>query len=302
MKNRGLKLIAELAAVCALICSPAVACAAGYKELSARILKCAEINMLKKIAVLEFSARGGAGKSDTEYAAEKIGLYLAGSKKTALIERALLARVLKETQLSSAAGGMGDNAEILKNILSLDAVVTGTVFPDGEKLIVLARVIELKTGRVILAAEAEAERLPSDLFDGSFAGMEPPDVPFPELPMDWNSEPAAAQASFRDAVADNKSQSCPDRRSLLTKLNAGLVDTKARYWAIKMKAPGFSMQNLKKNPGSEIGTPDVKARFYKLLAAYFKSGEAAPLEPEKISAVLDLMEMEKRISDECGLY
>lgn len=303
MEPRGLKLIAGLAAACALASSPAAAGAAGYKELSARLLRSAETNAVKKIAVLEFSARGGAGKSDTEYAAEKIGLYLAGSKKTALIERALLARVLKETRLSSAAGGLAGEAGILKNVLSLDAVVTGSVFPDGEKLKVLARLIELKTGRVLLAAETEAERLPDDLFDGSFAGMEPFDAPFPDMPAQWNKPvPAAARDFFRDAVSDHKNQSCPDRKSLLAKLNAGLVDAKARYWAVKMKTPGFNLAGLTKNPGSEIADSGVKARFYKLLTAYFKDGASAPHNPEKISAVLDLMEMEKRVSDECGLY
>lgn len=307
METRKLKLIAGLAAACALVSSPAAAGAGSYKDLSARIIKCAETNELKKIAVLEFSAKGGAGKSDSEYAAEKIGLYLAGSKTTALIERALLERVLKEARLSSSAGGMADMAEFLKNMLSLDAVVTGTVFPDGEKLMVLARLIELKTGRVLLAAETEADRLPPDLSDAGFSGMEPPEVTFPEMPAGWNtavwsvSGPAAARDVFRDAVSDYPPLSCTDRKSLLVKLNAELVDAKARYWAVKMKTPGFSLKGLNKNPGSEIADRGVKAVFYKLLTAYYKGGADAPPDPEKISAVLDLVEMEKRVSDDCGL-
>lgn len=307
METKGIKFIAGLAAACALVSSPAEAGAGSYKNLSARIIACAEANALRKIAVLEFSAKGGAGKSDSEYAAEKIALHLAGSKTTALIERALLERVLRETRLSSAAGNLADNAGILKHMLSLDAVVTGTVFPDGEKLMVLARLIELKTGRVLLAAEAEAERLPPNPFDGDFSGMEPPAVPFPELPAGWNTTgrsergPAGAAADFRDAVADSESRSCPDRRSLLTKLNAELVDAKARYWAVKMKTPGFSLRGLTRNPGSEIADPGVKAAFYKLLTAYFRGGAAPLPDPEKFAAVLDLVEMEKRVSDECGL-
>lgn len=302
MGNTGAEFIAGLAAALALVTFPAAACAESYKNLSIQIMKCAEVNALKKIAVLEFTAKGGVGKSDTEYAAEKIGLYLAGSKKTALIERALLERVLKETKLSSAASGMAGKAEILKNMLLLDAVVTGTVFPNGERLTVLARLIELKTGRVLLAAEAEERRLPPDLLDGNFAGMEPPEVPFPELPIAWNDPgPVAARADFRDAVADNENRSCQGRRRLLGKLNSELVDAKAQYWAIKMKTPGFSRASLKKNPGSEIGDPGVKARFYELLASYFKVGASAPPEPERIAEVFVLMKMEKQVSDECGL-
>lgn len=301
MENKISKLIAGLAAVCALT-SPPAAGAAGYKDLSAQIIECAETNALKKIAVLEFTARGGAGKSDTDYAAEKIGLYLAGSKKTALIERALLERVLKETRLSSASGGMEDKAGILQNVFSLDAVVTGAVFADGEKLKVLARLIELKTGRVLMAAEVEAGRLPPDLLGADFDRMEPPAVPFPELPAGWNDPaPTAARANFRDAVADPGTRSCPDRKGLLAKLNTTLVDAKAWYWAGKMKAPGFSQASLTKNPGSEIQDPGVKAEFYKLLTAYFDGKVSVRPEPEKIAAVFALVKMEKQVSDECGL-
>jgi len=296
MENTGTKFIAGLAAALALAAAPAGAGAGGYESLSARIIKCAEANSLKKIAVLEFSAKGGAGKNDTDYAAEKIGLNLAGSKKTALIERALLERVLKETRFSSAAGGMADKAETLRNMLSLDAVVTGAVFADGEKLKVLARLIDLKTGRVLLAAEAEAGRLPPDLFEGDFSGMEPPAVPFPELPVEWNDPP---RANFRDAPAEPRDGSCQGRRRLVAKLNSELVDAKAQYWALKMKAPGFSRSSLTRNPGSEIADAGLKARFYKLLAAYFDEGTPAPAEPEKMAAVFDLMKMEKLVSDEC---
>ncbi|MDO8805122.1 MAG: hypothetical protein Q7R35_11870 [Elusimicrobiota bacterium] len=302
MENKGLKLIAGLTSALALLSSPAAAGADGYRNLSAQIIKCAETNSLKKIAVLAFSAKGGAGRNDTEYAAEKIGLYLAGSKKTALIERTLLERVLKETRLSSAAGGVADKAEILKNALSLDAVVTGVVFADGENLKVLARLIDLKTGRVLLAAETEAGRLPPELSDGDFASMEPPEVTFPELPAEWDRPaPASSWTAFRDAVAEPADQSCPGRWSLVAKLNEELVDAKARYWALKMKAPGFSLRSLTRNPGSEIKDPGVKARFYSLLTAYFREGEYAPPEPEKMSAVFAMLKIEKQVLDECGV-
>ncbi len=303
MENTGLKLFVRLAAVFALVSCTATVNAGGYENLSAQIIKCAEINALKKIAVLEFTARGGADKSDSEYAAEKIGLYLAGSKITSLIERTLLERVLKETRLSSVADGIADKAAILKNMLSLDAVVTGAVFADGEKLKVLARLIELKTGRVLMAAEAEAGRLPPNLPDNDFSDMEPPAVSFPELPAEWNdSGPFASRAAFRDAVADSEVRSCLDRRRMLGTLNSELVDAKARYWAIKMKTPGFNRAGLTRNPGSEIMDTGVKARFYKLLAAYFERGESAHPGLGKISAVSALMKMEKQVADECGLY
>lgn len=302
MENIKFKFIAGLAACCVIASSQPAACAAGYEELSAQLLGCAENNTLRKIAVLEFSAKGGAGKSDAEYAAEKIELNLAGSKKTALIERALLERVMKENRLSTVVDGMADKAGILRNMLSLDAVITGTVFPDGEKLRVLARIIELKTGRVLLAAEAEVARLPVNLIEGNFSGMELPEIPFLEPPASWhNPAPAAARTELRDAVADNKGPSCPGKRRLLGKLNAELVDAKAWYWADKMKTPGFRRDSLTRNPGSEISDSGVKARFYKLLSAYYEAGTSVSPDAGKLSSVSRLMAMEKQVSNECGV-
>lgn len=305
----GIKTIfALLAAACAFSASPAAAGAGSYKDLSARIIKFSEANALKKIAVLEFSAKGGAGRTESEYAAEKISLYLAGSKGTALIERALISRVLAELRLSAAAGGAVDEARVLKSMLSLDAVVAGTVFADGGTLKVLARLIDLKTGRVLLAAEAEEERLPTDPLDGGFSGMEPPAVTFPELPAGWGSAGGSAFAAgavpgdLRDAVADPAGRPCGERRRQLAELNSELVDAKARYWALKMKAKGFSLAGLKRNPGSEISDAAVKARFYRLLTAYYRRDAAEPPDPVKISAVLDLLKLEAGVSDDCGLY
>jgi len=295
MENTGSKIIAGLAGACLFIFCPAPAGAAGYKQLSARLMKCAEANAFKKIAVLEFSSKGGVESRDAEYAAEKIGLYLAGSKKTALIERALLERVLNETRLSAAADGPEDKAEILKSMLSLDAVVTGTVFPDGKKLMVMARLIDLKTGRVLLAAEAEAGRLPAGFTDNSALLLYSPNA----SSLDRRQAPYAAPAGLRDALAEPEGRSCPARRLEVAKLNAELVDAKARYWAIKMKAPGFSLRSTELPPGSEIGDNGVKALFYKLFAVYFEGETPVPPEPEKIAAVFGLLKMEKQVSELC---
>ncbi|MDO8803085.1 MAG: hypothetical protein Q7R35_01520 [Elusimicrobiota bacterium] len=61
MENKRLSFFAGLAIVLALLSSPAAAGAEGYRNLSAQIIKCAETNAFKKITVLEFSAKGGAG-------------------------------------------------------------------------------------------------------------------------------------------------------------------------------------------------------------------------------------------------
>ena len=294
-------LTVNVAAALALACAaafPPCARADAYRALSTRIAGCAVENSLKKIAVLDFAARGGAGKSETAYVAEKMGVQLAGSKGVSLIERALLEKVLKEAGLSSAGGGY-DKAETLRNMLSLDGIVTGVVFADGDVLRVFARLIDVKTGRVLLAAEEEAARRTPDPLGGRFGDLEPPEVPFPDLPAEWN---AASGAGLRDAISEPGNGPCAGRKSAVSRLNAELVDVKARYWALKMKAPGFSLRSLTKNPGSEIRDAVVKTRFYKLLTAYYRDGSGPRLGPEERAEVTDLLVMEARLYDECGSH
>ncbi|HCE98901.1 MAG: hypothetical protein A2X34_10775 [Elusimicrobia bacterium GWC2_51_8] len=301
MKNINLKIAAVL--VGALALSVPASGSEGCLELSREIVKYARANKINKIAMLSFTAKGGAEKNEAEYISEKMGIYLAGDKKPALIERALLEKVLKEAKLSSAANDSPDSAKMLQNILSVDAVVTGTVFAAEKTLKVLARLIDMKTGRVLFAAETETGREWPDFSETASFSMEPFGISGLDAPAGW--ETAALPTlppDFRDSVANSEDNSCSGRKQLLTKLNSEFVDTKARYWAARMKEPGFNRRSLTKNPGSEIGDPETKARFYKLLTAYYDSEAPALLAPDKLAGVKSLMETETRVSNECGLY
>ncbi|HNW43435.1 MAG TPA: hypothetical protein PKI19_02955 [Elusimicrobiales bacterium] len=300
MKNTSVKSIAALALACVFAFPRAVTAAGEYKALSARIVKCALANSVAKIAVLGFSAKGGAGQGETEYVAERVGLALAGNISPALIERDLLDKVFKEARLASAAGA-ADGSGLLREIFSIDAVVTGTVFADGEFLKVLTKLIDIKTGRILLAVETDTRRREKDLLNELAGTLEPPEVEMPELPDGWGRSRPRSGGGLRDAVAEPAARSCADRRLGLNRLNAELVEIKAWYWAEKMREPGFSSAKLTRNPGSEIGDAGVKARFYSLLAAYSRAA-AVPPEPENLTRLLDLMKQEKQVSDDCGLF
>ena len=274
----------KITSALALACSLALPQAAGadiYGALSSRIAGLAVESPAMKIAVLEFVAGGGAGKNETSYVAEKMGLRLAGNKAVNLIERPQLEKVLKEAGLSSAAGGADDRLESLGNMLSVDAVVAGVVFAAGEKLRVFARLIDIKTGRVLLAAEGDAGSLP--------AGWEA-------------SRLSGSGGGFRDAVADTEDASCSGRRARIGRLNAELVAEKARYWSLRMRAPGFGRKSLTKNPGSEIEDPAVRSRFYRLLEVYYAAGDESFSGPGKRAEVAGLIKMEAEAYDECGPY
>ncbi|HBA62094.1 MAG TPA: hypothetical protein DCZ92_15015 [Elusimicrobia bacterium] len=291
MRSTGLKILAVLAFFCGLGFSVAAAAAGDgeCKEVAAKIARFSAANGINRISVLGFTPKGGTEANETDYISEKLGAYLAGHKKPALIERALLEKVLKEARLSSAGNGESEMTTALRDIFHVDAVVTGTVFAAGTRLKVLTRLIDVKTGRVLLAAQSEEDREWAQ---------------FPELPAmdaDWDAAAwPAPPTDLRDAISNSSGASCSGRKLRLTRLNSELVDDKARYWAAKMKEPGFSLRTLTRNPGTEITDPEVKARFYKLLGEYYRSDNPAPAGAAEGSALRNLLEEETQVHNECG--
>lgn len=273
---------------CGTGCPASASDANTCDKAAAAIIDFALANDIHKISVLGYTPKAGVEKNETDYLSEKLGACLAGRKIPALIERELLEKVLKEARLFSSAGTDWEGAG-LNALLSVDAVVAGTVFSSGDRLKVLTKLIDMKTGRVLLASRSEAER-------------EWPQLPeVPELDFGWGSGPAPSSPppDLRDAVAEPGPASCADRRTRLAGRNAKLVDAKARYWANRMKEPGFSIRGLTGNPGSEISAPQVKSRFYEKLNAYYRSEGAAAPGAGELAKVKDLLAAEKQVRDEC---
>ena len=288
MKSAGLFFLAALA----VFCGPPLPARAGAQDCdkaAEEILRYARANGVNKISVLGFTAKSGVDKTEADYISEKTGACLAGHQKPALIERALLERVLKESRLSSSAGADAGGSRPFADIFMVDAVVTGTVFAAGQKLRVITRLIDVRSGRVLLASRSETGREWAQYLES------------PELLTDWDpADWALPPLDLRDAVLDEGKAHCAERKMLLGKLNAGLVDAKARHWAAKMKEPGFSIRGLTRNPGTEITDPEVKAKFYKLLGGYYREQAPAPPAPEELSALNGLMDEERKVYNECG--
>jgi len=267
-----------------------------FRNIAMEIVSFAKANDINKISVLGFTGKDGVEKNEADYLSKKMGAYLAGHPKPAIIERALLEKILRETKLSASGGAGGDKSKFLKDIFLIDAVVTGTVFAAGKKLKVLTRLIDLETGRVLLAAQSEEEREWTRFPEVPDMGLEWDNLAWPLPPPELMDVPS----DLRDAPSDTGRGSCAGRKQRLAGLNSALVDAKALYWAAKMKEPGFSIRGLSRNPGTEISDPEVKARFYKLLGAYYRSENAPPPAPDKLRTIINLLGEETRAYDECG--
>ncbi|OGR81150.1 MAG: hypothetical protein A2X32_08455 [Elusimicrobia bacterium GWC2_64_44] len=284
------------AAVVCLVLLAVSAQAGGnpYRGLSEDIARAAAANAVKKIAVLGFEGRGGAGRNECAYVAELVGTALSATKKVSLIERSLLDGVLKEARLSSSAGGEGPD----KELFSVDAVVTGMVFPEGDCLKVFIKLIEVRTGRVLLSKAAQGVRLAGGFMETMSDALDLPDVPMPEA--SDIREVSMAASGLRDSVAEPAAGACVERRMLLASMNAELVAEKALFWAAKMREPGFSLAKLRRNPGSEISDRGVRSDFYKLLKKYYAEGYSSGPGADSKGRLARLLWLEEVTAAECG--
>ena len=51
-----------------------------------------------------------------------------------------------------------------------------------------------------------------------------------------------------------------------------MIETKARYWASRLREPGFSIRRLRRNPGSEIRSLSARHEFYARVKQLFDAG------------------------------
>lgn len=272
-------------AAAAVLAVPAAPCAAGGDYLSAakKIAAAAEAGGFKRIAVLDFAVNGPASRDEARYIAEKLSHYLSSRKGLEIIERALLDRVLGEQRLQASAGGTGDAAAIFP----VDAVVTGTLFSDALDQSVLARLLEVKSGRVIASFEIKTERR----WEMALEMDRLP--PLPDFHM--------APPDLRDAPAAPVFETCSGRRRGLADDNRALLEVKARYWAQKMREPGFDRRRLTVNPGSELGDRDLKKEFYSLLRSHYDAQTPPVLSEREIIELTSLIKREKQMLDDCGV-
>jgi hypothetical protein len=182
--------------------------------------------------------------------------------------------------------GMADARSVkeLGKILNVDALIMGTVIAlKDERVEVNARLIDAETAKVLFAAEMKTEQdWNESLFDdAAWNQMQVPSLPNFDLAA---SAEAAVWGCGRAAQTEDDAE-----RSLL--------DLKARFWAQKLRA-GLNGATLKKNPGSEIRNPEIRAEFYRRLQE--QHAVVGPdLTDDELGKLKEGLERMSRLKDSC---
>jgi TolB-like protein len=260
-----------------------------YKSMAKEFVKSVPSGGIGKLAVVGFADKSGVPSQELEYVSDRLITEIVKLGKVSVVERKLLDKIFQEQKL--AVLGISDSIQTLKlgTILSVDAIISGSVFAAGDNLKIIAKMIDVRNGKIIHAFEGETQR---EWLDGpELVKFDVKLVKFDEFPSD-----------FRDSPNDVQEDNCTKFHSELQVLQKMTVELKARYWALTMKSPGFSNSMLTRNPGSEITNREMKQEFYELLKRYYRTENLPQLTYAEKERIKSVFEKEKKVNDECGLY
>ena len=221
----------------------------------------------RHVAVVPFRDTSGNLSRDGAIISERLVAYLTEGGALDVVERSHLEAVMEELRLGITGGVDPATVKRLGHFLGVDAIVTGSAvqLTDNE-VEVHARLIDVETARVLWAATARVPKDWSDFENASIWAVVAPPIPvFPEERRrpDWHDGLRSATAFPAAPVCD----STDDR----------VIETRARYWALRLRDPGFSNASLRFNPGSEILDPGLRDRFYSRLRAWSDEESIPPL-------------------------
>ncbi|MCX5790320.1 MAG: hypothetical protein NTX64_17705 [Elusimicrobia bacterium] len=231
----------------------------------------------RRVAVVPFRDSGGNFSRAGVVVAERLTATLIESGSLDVIERNQLQAVTEELRLGSAGAFDPVTVKRLGRVLGVDALVTGTALELlSNQIEVHARLIDVETARVLGAGTARMEKDWSDPDAPGAWVVRPPPLP-PAFAEDRSASfDGRAGAGNAAAAAFLESSACDSTEGRV-------IDVRARYWALRLRSPGFSSAALRSNPGSEIKDPGLRERFYSRLRTWVGEPHIPPLDASDLA-------------------
>lgn len=243
------------------------AAAGPYDKLADELSRLAKRTGYTRVAVLPFRPSIGGGRRGSGMAlAERLVSQMAARPGLQVVERTLLDGVLREQRLGLEGVVRPGEAREVGRVLGVEAIITGTFLSVGSgKLEVHTRLIDAETARILGAATAKVKE---EWKQDSFWGSSVMHVPVPDL----GEAPVVGFGGdgFRDAPAPLTR--CDNWEKAVSDLQSSMIETKARYWAARLREPSFSMRRLRRNPGSEIRSLSTRHKFYARMKQLYDGG------------------------------
>jgi TolB-like protein len=274
--------------IAAAVAAPA-ARADGFKKMAQDLAGDARKAGISRVAVMPFEPADGGSVRDGWNISEKLTTQLVRGGKVQALERSMLKALMEEHELGRT--GALDPATLRKlgRVLSAEGIVTGSFTTIGREVVVNARLINTETGVIVAASERRAER---DWFDA------PIFVPAPAFTVEAPTIVTEGELALKDSVADEPN--CNDAATTVDRLEAEILDLKARYWARKLEK-GLDFATLKVNPGSTISDPELKSELYDKIRRWYARGRVPELSQAETKRFVALDGRAYAIAQKCGI-
>lgn len=244
----------------------------GYRFVADSMAQSARSKQKRRVAVIGFSSETGQQNRASAIVTERLTSEIASKQGLEVIERSRLDEILKEQNL--AAKGVVDpvTARKIGNILGADAVVTGTVIDlDDKNVEVNARLVDTQDAHILKAVTKTIKK----------DWQEEKKSAWGDLNFDMNIDIDAPMALLPPGfIEDDTCRKLGDEDVSFVMM---CVDLRARKTAMDLKTGAIRMEQLTKNPGSEIKDRDLKHLYYSKIKEWYYSKQLKQLTPQEES-------------------
>ncbi|PIU20664.1 MAG: hypothetical protein COT18_01070 [Elusimicrobia bacterium CG08_land_8_20_14_0_20_59_10] len=236
----------------------------GYKYIARALSRTADATSKRRVVVMGFSSETGAKSRASAIVTERLTSEIAANPRMEVIERSRLDEVLREQKLGAKGVVDAATAKKIGNILGADAVVTGSVIDlDGKNVEINARLVDTQDARILKAVTKTIKK------------------DWEEKKTDWNLnfdiniDLDAPMALLPDGFLEE--ETCGKLTAEQRELVYSCVELRARKTALELKTGVLRLDQLKKNPGSDIKDADLKHFFYTKIKEWYYSRQLVPL-------------------------
>jgi TolB-like protein len=152
-----------------------IAIDAAFKRMAIKFSSADAKLKNKTVAVYGFDVNGRPNDSFAEYATEKLTHELVEGGKLKVVERSRIDRVMKEQEFSQSGAVDADYAARIGKLLSVDAVIIGTIRVTDTGIEFIARMVQSESGVIVASADERLKSVASAAKPDSNAPQE--DIP-----------------------------------------------------------------------------------------------------------------------------
>lgn len=229
----------------------------GFKAMAKEFSYQASKRGIQRMAVLPFAPVDGSSHARGRFLSEHLASYIARSGKVNVVERAMMKEIMQEHFLGQT--GVLDQRHLAQvgRMLQAQAVVIGFFYSFGNKAEISARLVNIETGAILDAGEAQVKGDWMLALDGLF--------------------PSPSPITPEQVMAEER---CENAAARVDALEESVLSLKARHWGQQLKKKKISIEQAQA-AGAIVSNPELRGKYYEYLK--LASVQPQPLSPMEVA-------------------